>query len=208
VVDASGMSLAVRRDRRHDDGDVPQPCPSSTTVIGSSASGLSTRSSPGTAAADSVRCRSRARRRSAYSPPWTARRGLDSWHLATPARRVLSAGAAAEPFARLLPGGRPVAFVFRSFPGITDRLYRWVAGHQDRWARPQRIDAGCELKRRWWPRSRHSSLATASPGDHEIRHREENAAAATVGPARTGGAPAVSHVSTLAEMLRRIPHGC
>jgi predicted DCC family thiol-disulfide oxidoreductase YuxK len=43
---------------------------------------------------------------------------LDSWHLVTPARQVLSAGAAAEPLARLLPGGRPLAFVFRSFPGI------------------------------------------------------------------------------------------
>ena len=56
-----------------------------------------------------------------------------------------------EPLARLLPGSRPLAFVLRSFPGITDRLYRWVASHRDRWARPQRLDAGCELKRRRWP---------------------------------------------------------
>jgi predicted DCC family thiol-disulfide oxidoreductase YuxK len=76
---------------------------------------------------------------------------LDSWHLVTPARQVLSAGAAAEPLARLLPGGRPLAFVFRSFPGITDRVYRWVAGHRDRWARLLRVDAGYELKRRWRP---------------------------------------------------------
>src|SRR5665811_752730 len=124
---------------------------SSTTAIAGSASGLSTRSSPGTAAADSARCRSRARRGERLLAAVDRETRLDSWHLVTPARQVLSAGAASEPLARLLPGGRPLAFVFRSFPGITDRVYRWVAGHRDRWARLLRIDAGYELKRRWRP---------------------------------------------------------
>jgi hypothetical protein len=181
---------------------------SSTTVIGSSASGLSTRSSPGTAAADSVRCRSRARRRSAYSPPWTARRGLDSWHLATLARRVLSAGAAAEPFARLLPGGRPLAFVFRSFPGITDRLLPLGCGS------PGSLGAAAADRRRL--RAEAAMVAVIAPIQprHGQPRRPRNS---TSGGERRGShrwpsahrrRAAVSHVSTLAEMLRRIPHGC
>src|SRR3954452_12761420 len=54
---------------------------------------------------------------------------LGSWHLVTP-DTVVSAGAAAAPLARLLPGGRPLAALFDAFPGATERAYRWVADHR------------------------------------------------------------------------------
>lgn len=55
---------------------------------------------------------------------------LDSWHLVQPDGSVLSAGAAAAPLARLLPGGGPLAAAFDAFPGATERAYRWVAAHR------------------------------------------------------------------------------
>jgi predicted DCC family thiol-disulfide oxidoreductase YuxK len=73
---------------------------------------------------------------------------LDSWHLVSSDGRLFSAGAAAEPLARILPGGRPLAAVFGAFPGLTERGYRYVAGHRGRWARLLRIDADCELRRK------------------------------------------------------------
>jgi predicted DCC family thiol-disulfide oxidoreductase YuxK len=76
-----------------------------------------------------------------------AERRLDSWYLATPANEVHSAGAAAAPLARLLPGGRPLAAAFARFPRITERAYRWVADHRDGFARLLRIDANCQLRR-------------------------------------------------------------
>jgi predicted DCC family thiol-disulfide oxidoreductase YuxK len=72
---------------------------------------------------------------------------LDSWHLVRDDGTVFSAGAAAEPLAGLLPGGRPLAAVFRAFPGLTERAYRYIAGHRDRWARLLGIDADCEVPR-------------------------------------------------------------
>jgi predicted DCC family thiol-disulfide oxidoreductase YuxK len=72
---------------------------------------------------------------------------LDSWHLALPSGEVRSAGVAAAPLAELLPAGRPLAFLFRSFPGLTERTYRRVAANRNRFARWLRIDAGCELRR-------------------------------------------------------------
>jgi len=74
-------------------------------------------------------------------------RRLDSWHLVEPGGRVSSAGAAAEPLARLLPAGRPLAVMFHSFPRFTDRAYRWVAAHRNELARLLRADASCELRR-------------------------------------------------------------
>jgi predicted DCC family thiol-disulfide oxidoreductase YuxK len=71
---------------------------------------------------------------------------LDSWHLVSDGK-VFSAGAAAEPLARLLPWGRPLAAVFGAFPGLTERAYRYVAGHRDRWARLLRIGSDCQLRR-------------------------------------------------------------
>jgi predicted DCC family thiol-disulfide oxidoreductase YuxK len=72
---------------------------------------------------------------------------LDSWHLVLPSGEVRSAGAAAAPLAELLPGGRPLAFLFRAFPGLTDRTYRRLAANRNRFARWLGIDASCELRR-------------------------------------------------------------
>jgi len=72
---------------------------------------------------------------------------LDSWHLVLPSGEVRSAGAAAEPLARLLPGGRPLAVLFGTFPRITERAYRFVADHRDRFARLVGVDATCQLRR-------------------------------------------------------------
>jgi predicted DCC family thiol-disulfide oxidoreductase YuxK len=72
---------------------------------------------------------------------------LDSWHLVTSDGELYSGGAGAEPLARTLPGGRPLAALFHLFPGVTERAYRYVARHRDRWARLLRIDANCEVRR-------------------------------------------------------------
>lgn len=74
-------------------------------------------------------------------------RHLESWHLAEPGREVLSAGAAAAPLFSLLPGGRPFAFLFRSFPKTTDRAYRFVADRRDRFGRLVGVDASCRVRR-------------------------------------------------------------
>jgi predicted DCC family thiol-disulfide oxidoreductase YuxK len=62
-------------------------------------------------------------------------RKMSSWHLVTPDGRVYSAGPAVPPLMRLLPGGRPLAVLAETFPGLTQRLYRWVADHRDRIAK-------------------------------------------------------------------------
>ena len=72
---------------------------------------------------------------------------LDSWHLVLPSGEVRSAGAAAAPLAELLPAGWPLAFLFRSFPRLTDRAYRRVAANRNRFARWLGIDASCQLRR-------------------------------------------------------------
>jgi predicted DCC family thiol-disulfide oxidoreductase YuxK len=53
-----------------------------------------------------------------------------SWHLVSPDGRRWSAGAAAPPLLRLLPGGRVPAALLERFPRLTERTYRWVAGHR------------------------------------------------------------------------------
>ena len=73
-------------------------------------------------------------------------RRLDSWHLVA-VGQVKSAGAAAPDLFRELPGGRPLAAILRAFPRLTERAYRWVAGHRDLLARILRIDATCQLRR-------------------------------------------------------------
>ncbi len=80
-------------------------------------------------------------------PDMSPEQRLASWHLVGPGGAVTSAGPAAEPLARLLPRGRPLAFLFRSFPRATDRAYRWVAEHRGVLARLLRIDSGRELRR-------------------------------------------------------------
>ena len=74
-------------------------------------------------------------------------RRLDSWHLVLPSGEIRSAGAAAAPLARALPGGRPLALAFERFPRVTERAYRFVAAHRDRFARVVGADAGCTLRR-------------------------------------------------------------
>jgi predicted DCC family thiol-disulfide oxidoreductase YuxK len=74
-------------------------------------------------------------------------RRLDSWHLVLPSGEIRSAGAAAEPLARMLPGGRALAWLFHTFPGTTERAYRFVADHRDRFARLVGVDASCQLRR-------------------------------------------------------------
>lgn len=66
-----------------------------------------------------------------------------SWHLATPDGRVYSAGAAAAPLMRLLPGGKPLARLFGRFPRATDRAYRWAARNRDHIGRVVR--AACSI---------------------------------------------------------------
>jgi predicted DCC family thiol-disulfide oxidoreductase YuxK len=72
---------------------------------------------------------------------------LDSWHLISGDGSVFSAGAAAEPLARILPWGRPLAAAFGAFPGLTEGAYRYVADHRNGWARLLRIDAHCKPRR-------------------------------------------------------------
>ena len=57
---------------------------------------------------------------------------MSSWHLVTPDGRVHSAGAAAPPLLRLLPGGKPLAALLAAFPEGTERAYRTVARNRDR----------------------------------------------------------------------------
>lgn len=52
---------------------------------------------------------------------------LASWHLVVPGGRRWSAGAAAAPLLRLLPGGAPLAAVAERFPKATQRCYELVS---------------------------------------------------------------------------------
>jgi predicted DCC family thiol-disulfide oxidoreductase YuxK len=53
-----------------------------------------------------------------------------SWHLLAPDGRRWSAGYAAPPLLRLLPGGRLPAAVLAAAPDLVNRAYRWVADHR------------------------------------------------------------------------------
>jgi len=75
-------------------------------------------------------------------------RRLDSWHLVERDGTVHSGGQAASTLFELLPGGSPLAFLTRKFPGTTDRAYRRVAGNRDRVARRLGIDSSCQVRRR------------------------------------------------------------
>ena len=57
-------------------------------------------------------------------------RRMASWHLATTDGAVRSGAAAVAPLARMLPGGRPVAYVAELFPGLTRHAYGLVARHR------------------------------------------------------------------------------
>ncbi len=62
-------------------------------------------------------------------------RKMSSWHLVDDRGTVYSAGAAAGPILRLLPGGRPLAVIAETFPRTTNKLYRWVANNRERLGR-------------------------------------------------------------------------
>jgi predicted DCC family thiol-disulfide oxidoreductase YuxK len=80
--------------------------------------------------------------------PRTRAACLESWHLVGNDGRVFSAGAAAQPLALLLPGGRPLAAIFAAFPGVTERGYRLVSRHRAGLARLLRIDPNCQVRLR------------------------------------------------------------
>lgn len=67
--------------------------------------------------------------------PMDRERKMASWHLVNGDGEVRSAGAAAVPLLRVLPGGRPLAIVAQAFPKTTDRAYRWVARNRHRLGR-------------------------------------------------------------------------
>ena len=58
-------------------------------------------------------------------------RRFGSWHVAA-GGEVRSAGAAAAPVLRLLPGGRPLAWLAERLPRTTELAYRWVTARRDR----------------------------------------------------------------------------
>lgn len=70
----------------------------------------------------------------ALLPKMSEEQRMDSWHLVA-GGRVYSAGEAAAPLMRLLPAGTPVASLFATFPGATERAYRWVANNRNRLSR-------------------------------------------------------------------------
>jgi predicted DCC family thiol-disulfide oxidoreductase YuxK len=53
-----------------------------------------------------------------------------SWHLLSPEHRRYSAGAAAAPLLRLVPGGRVPAALLDLAPNRTERVYDWVVRHR------------------------------------------------------------------------------
>jgi predicted DCC family thiol-disulfide oxidoreductase YuxK len=57
---------------------------------------------------------------------------MASWHLVGPDRSIASAGAAAGPLMRLLPGGGPLAALAERFPGTVERGYGAVVRQRGR----------------------------------------------------------------------------
>jgi predicted DCC family thiol-disulfide oxidoreductase YuxK len=55
---------------------------------------------------------------------------MASWHLVSPGGERWSAGAAAPPLLRLLPGGAIPARLLAAYPRATERAYRFVADHR------------------------------------------------------------------------------
>jgi predicted DCC family thiol-disulfide oxidoreductase YuxK len=63
-------------------------------------------------------------------PDLTPAERMASWHLISPEGERRSGGAAVPELLRMLAGGRLPAAFFARFPRMTDRGYRWVAGHR------------------------------------------------------------------------------
>ena len=68
-------------------------------------------------------------------PDMSEEQRLRSWHLVTPDGHVHSAGRAAPPLLRLLPGGRGLGALAAASPRATERVYRWVSDHRETMAR-------------------------------------------------------------------------
>lgn len=60
---------------------------------------------------------------------------MASWHLVGPDGSIASAGAAAAPLLRLLPGGQPLAALAARFPGAVEGGYGAVVGQRGRLGR-------------------------------------------------------------------------
>ncbi len=69
---------------------------------------------------------------------------MASWHLVGSDGEVRSAGAAFAPTLRLLPGGRPLAWLAERAPGPLERGYRFVADHRGFFGR--RLSAGAKRR--------------------------------------------------------------
>jgi predicted DCC family thiol-disulfide oxidoreductase YuxK len=63
-------------------------------------------------------------------PDLTPQERLASWHLVSPDGHRWSAGDAAPPLLRLLPGGRAPAALLAAAAPVTNRAYRWLAAHR------------------------------------------------------------------------------
>ncbi len=57
---------------------------------------------------------------------------MSSWHLVAPDGTRQSAGAAAPPLLRQLPGGGLPAQLLAAAPELTERAYRWVVKHRSK----------------------------------------------------------------------------
>jgi predicted DCC family thiol-disulfide oxidoreductase YuxK len=64
-----------------------------------------------------------------------AEKRMASWHLVDAEGEVRSAGAGFPQLLRLLPGGSPLAAAAARAPRLTERGYRWVAGHRSLFGR-------------------------------------------------------------------------
>jgi predicted DCC family thiol-disulfide oxidoreductase YuxK len=79
---------------------------------------------------------------------------MASWHLLDSQGELYSAGAGFPSLLRLLPGGGPLATAAARAPRITERGYRWVAGHRSLLGRfvtesaKRRADARIEARAR------------------------------------------------------------
>jgi predicted DCC family thiol-disulfide oxidoreductase YuxK len=85
-----------------------------------------------------------------------AEQRMASWHLAAPDGHVYSAGTAAAPLLRLLPGGAAPAAVCARFPRAVDRLYAWAARNRAPLGRPLSTAAIERARHRIRARSRTS----------------------------------------------------
>jgi predicted DCC family thiol-disulfide oxidoreductase YuxK len=67
-----------------------------------------------------------------------------SWHFVDEEGNRSSAGSAAPPLLRLLPGGRAPAALMERFPRATGRAYAWVARNRSIFGRP--LTAGAKRR--------------------------------------------------------------